>query len=452
MVDIFRPHNGKLKVGLFGLGKSNLGVLELLRSRLPEFELTVRADTPQSADVAADRCFFGSRALESIDEDVLFLSPSVRRDKPELLDAQKRGTRRSSDAELFFSLKCSDVYAVTGSDGKSTTTYLISEMLTRSGIRAIPAGNFGRSLCTAAGTGSTVVAELSSFQLQYLTPTCRSAVITNITPNHLNWHTSLAEYTDAKMNIVKNAERVTVDYDSELLRAALPKIKLFCAVSLDLSYRELRRRCDAENYMTCSDSVVYLNGYPYFSIRDAMRRESYNVRNYMLSAASTLGASTPSAITETVGSFGGLTHRAERIATHQGITYINSSIDSTPDRTLKTLGALRGNTAVILCGIGKGLPLDELAMQLPRLTVGAVLMGDIGRELSALLNGTEYKFARAENMSDAIAIAESYLPYGGNLVLSPAGTSFDNYKNFEMRGEDFKALVLAHITNKKDKE
>ena len=183
-----------------------------------------------------------------------------------------------------------------------------------------------------------------------------------------------------------------------------------------------------------------------------MRRESYNVRNYMLSAASTLGASTPSAITETVGSFGGLTHRAERIATHQGITYINSSIDSTPDRTLKTLGALRGNTAVILCGIGKGLPLDELAMQLPRLTVGAVLMGDIGRELSALLNGTEYKFARAENMSDAIAIAESYLPYGGNLVLSPAGTSFDNYKNFEMRGEDFKALVLAHITNKKDKE
>lgn len=447
MVDILRLQERRPRIGLFGLGKSNLGVLELLRSSIPCFELTLRSDKSITSDINADRIYTGKSAYREINEDVLFLSPSVRRDRPELTAAQKRGTVLTSDAELFFSLFGGRVYAVTGSDGKSTTTYLISEMLKASGISAVPAGNFGRSLSSLAKSDETVVAELSSFQLQYLTPRSHSAVITNVTPNHLNWHTSIAEYTNAKLNILKNAERVTVDYDSELLREALPKERLFAAVSSERDYGELKKAVDAENYLTVRESTVYLNGSPYFSTLDAIRRESYNVKNYMLAAAATLGAVAPQAVTAVLRDFRGLAHRAEQVASSQGFTYINSSIDSTPERTLKTLRALSGKTAVIICGMSKGLALDRLANELPSLTSGAVLMGDIGRGIYAILTdkARDYSFGYAENMRDAIALAESYLPSGGNVVLSPAGTSFDKYENFEMRGEDFRRSVLSHI-------
>lgn len=447
MVDILRSQERRPRIGLFGLGKSNLGVLELLRSSIPCFELTLRSDKPITSDINADRIYTGKSAYAEINEDVLFFSPSVRRDRPELTAAQKRGTVLTSDAELFFSLFGGRVYAVTGSDGKSTTTYLISELLKASGISAVPAGNFGRSLSSLAKSDATVVAELSSFQLQYLTPRSYSAVITNVTPNHLNWHTSIAEYTNAKLNILKNAERVTVDYDSELLREALPKERLFAAVSSERDYGELKKAVDAENYLTVRESTVYLNGSPYFSTLDAIRRESYNVKNYMLAAAATLGAVAPQAVTAILRDFRGLAHRAEQVASSQGFTYINSSIDSTPERTLKTLRALSGKTAVIICGMSKGLALDRLANELPSLTSGAVLMGDIGRGIYAILTdkARDYSFGYAENMRDAIALAESYLPSGGNVVLSPAGTSFDKYENFEMRGEDFRRSVLSHI-------
>ena len=447
MVDILRSQARRPRIGLFGLGKSNLGVLELLRSSIPCFELTLRSDKPITSDINADRIYTGKSAYAEINEDVLFLSPSVRRDRHELTAAQKRGTVLASDAELFFSLFGGRVYAVTGSDGKSTTTYLISELLKASGISAVPAGNFGRSLSSLVKSDATVVAELSSFQLQYLTPRSHSAVITNVTPNHLNWHTSITEYTNAKLNILKNAKRVTVDYDSELLREALPKERLFAAVSSERDYGELKKAVDAENYLTVRESTVYLNGSPYFSTRDAIRRESYNVKNYMLAAAATLGAVAPQAVTAILRDFRGLAHRAEQVASSQGFTYINSSIDSTPERTLKTLRALSGKTAVIICGMSKGLALDGLANELPSLTSGAVLMGDIGRGLYAILTdkARDYSFGYAENMRDAIALAESYLPSGGNVVLSPAGTSFDKYENFEMRGEDFRRSVLSHI-------
>ena len=397
-----------------------------------------------------DRCFIGKESLKSINEDVLFLSPSVRRDRPELMAAAERGTLISPDAELFFSIAKNDVFAVTGSDGKSTTTYLISKMLNASGIHATAAGNYGKSLASLAYTDTAVVAELSSFQLQYMAPRSRCAVITNITPNHLNWHTSLSEYVSSKLNLLKHARRVTVDYDSEILRSAIAHEDIFAAVSLSLDYSELKSKMNAENYLTARGGTVYLNGEPYFGLKNAKRRESYNTKNFMLAAAATLGITSPANITDTVNSFTGLPHRAETVASKNGISYIDSSIDSSPERTLKTLAALRGNVVPIICGAGKGLSLDTLADKLPQLTCGAVLMGEIGCELAALLSKkkTDYVFLRADNMKDAILLAESFLGEGGTVILSPAGTSYDMYANFEERGRDFKNTVLLLLNNK----
>ncbi len=436
-----------LKIGLFGLGKSNLGVLGYLKNENLNFELTLRSDKDISTNIPFKRRFIGTDALSDIDEDILFLSPSVRRDKAELISARERGTLLFSDAELFFSLADNRVFAVTGSDGKSTTTYLISELLKASGINATPAGNFGLSLSSLIGKDCNTVAELSSFQLSYMKPKSYSAVITNVTPNHLNWHKSLEEYVSAKENIIPNAERLTLDYDSELLVPIAHKSNLFAVTSLSLSYGELARAVRADNYLTVSGNTVCLNGAPYFSTEGAARRENYNIRNYLLSAAATLGLTAPEAIEKVLRCFGGLAHRAQLIVKRDGISYINSSIDSSPERTLKTLRAISGKIAVIICGKGKGLSYDTLANELPELTVGAVLMGDIGDGIEELIKkkNENYSYKRADSMKDAVKLATSFVEGGGTVILSPAGTSFDKYKNFEERGCDFESAVYALI-------
>ena len=433
----------KLKIAFFGIGKSNTGVIDYLLRHGIDFELTIRSDTDVKQFPRASRIFSGACALCDIDEDIIFLSPSVRRDRPELVAAERCGTLLSSDAEFFFALSKQRIFAVTGSDGKSTTTYLISELLRSAGTYAEPAGNYGVSLTSLLDSECDVVAELSSFQLMYTAPKSFTSVITNIVPNHLNWHKSLDEYSTAKKNILKNAKRVVGDYDSVLLRPIVCENRPFALISTTLSYEELVRAADSENYLTISSDTVFLNGTPYFSVANAKRKEEYNLKNYMLSAAATLGLASGEDIERTIGSFSGLPHRAELVDVRDGISYINSSIDSSPIRTLKTLSSLNGNVAVIISGIGKRLPIAELAQSLPTLTVGAVFMGEIGRELIEYINenNIRYEYKTAEDMTDAVKKAKSFLSGGGTVILSPAATSFDKYKNFEERGLDFKKAV-----------
>ena len=435
-----------LKVGLVGLGKSNLGVIEFLLNRKIEFDLTLRSDKEIPLEIEADRIFIGADAYRDIDEDILFLSPSVRRDHPRIADGIKRGVCISSDTELFFSLAKERIFAITGSDGKSTTTHLIADMLTASGTKAVPAGNYGKSLLSVMGRYDAVSAELSSFQLMYCLPSSYRAIITNITPNHLNWHKSLDEYIGAKLNVIKHTDGYVADFDSELLSPILHTEMPFALISLAFGYRELKALVRAENYLTFANDTVYLNGEPYFSTDGALRREPYNLRNFMIAAGATLGIATKENIESSIANFSGLPHRAEIVTTHGGVTYINSSIDSSPERTLKTLRALKGRVAVIICGKGKNLSLTALAEELPTLTVGAVLMGDIGEELAALLN-SEYTTIKEKSMERAVAAATELLKGSGTVILSPAATSFDKYENFEERGRDFSAAVLGSIKN-----
>ena len=435
-----------LKIGLFGLGKSNLGVLDYIKKRNSDFTLTVRSDKkiePPSY-INAEKIMTGAGALAKIDEDILFLSPSVRRERAELSEAKKRGVIISSDAELFFERNEKEVIAVTGADGKSTTTYLISRILSCGGIPSAPAGNFGVSLTSFIGSGITAVAELSSFQLTYMKPRTKRAVITNITPNHLNWHASVEEYISAKLNVTDFTDSLIIDYDSKILNSAVGGKPLFSAVSSKYSYSELSQKVAAENYMTLDGNTVRLNGKPYFDLSGALRRENYNVKNYMLALSATLGYTNVSAAYTAINSFKGLPHRAETVTERDGIKYINSSIDSSPERTLKTLGSLDGDTAVIIGGLGKGLSLEALAKALPRLTKGAALMGEVGEELSKILKviSPRYRYKLARDMKDAINVARDFLSGCGTVLLSPAATSFDLYRNFEERGNHFKKIVL----------
>ena len=437
-------------VGIFGLGRSNDGVIEYLRKLNPRIRLTLRSDCiiDEKYKTIAKRVLCESDALSDIDEDVLFLSPSVRRDRQEIAEAKNRGMLISSDAELFFELTDKLPIAVTGSDGKSTTTHLIAKAHTLSGRIAEPCGNYGRALTTLLDTDIFPVAELSSFQLSYFTPSTSYAVITNITPNHLNWHRSLHEYISAKMNVTKNAEKIIFDADGEIVCKSLAGREVFAKTSLEKDHAALKKIGGASIFVTHKNGIIYVNGSPYIDTTSAKRREVYNLRNYMLTVASCLESCDSNAIQKAITSFEGLSHRAEEFFTANSVRFIDSSIDSSPERTLKTLSALKEKPIVIIGGLGKGLSLEQLAKELPHLTRGAVLMSSVGRELFEILSNEQkgYRFTYTENLTEATRLAYDMANGRGTVILSPAATSFDFYKNFSERGNAFKNAVYSLFT------
>ena len=437
-----------MKHGFFGIGNSNIGVYDYLSRQGELGEVTLRSDDQISYDAAArlgaTRVFSLGESLADIDEDILFLSPSVRREREQLILAKKRGTRLSSDLELFLERRGKLDYAITGSDGKSTTTYIIAAALAASGIKTRPTGNFGTPLSSVIDSDDAVVAELSSFQLNYTAPEVGTAIITGITPNHLNWHSSLDEYIAAKRAITQKADRVILDADSELMESLLTSRRIHAVASTSLQFNELSKHVKSEHYLTYRCGTIYLDSSPLVDISEAMRKETYNVKNYMLAIGALADSVSPKALGEVICSFSGLAHRAEFIAEKGGVKYYDSSVDSTPERALATLRGMRGRTVAIIAGRGKKLSLFRLAEELPSLTVGCVLMGEIGRELSVLLSKIPggYNHLFADDMDGALIAARHLLGGDGNVVLSPAGTSFDVYKNFEERGRAFCQAVL----------
>lgn len=427
-------------VGLFGLGRSNLALLNLLPEKTP---VTLRSDgkiergtIPSSLKIKA--IYEGAAALENIDEDMLILSPSVRRERPEIALALASGKTVTSDAELFFEGVTSPVYAVSGSDGKSTVATLTSLLL---GEGTALCGNIGVPMLRALSGGySRYVTELSSFMLRYLNPTCERAVLTNVTKNHLDWHADFEEYTAAKLGIYKNAREPVLNFDDALVRENMTS-KTFAAVSDEVDFSTLKRAVRAEVYYTVEGGYIKRCGEPYIEVAAVKRRERHNLKNLMLALAMTDDRHIDARRVAT--EFGGLPHRCEVVTTHRGITYINSSVDTSPARCGATLSAQGAPTVVILGGRGKGVPFDEIREPLMRVGRGAVLYGECRDEIErALPEGLPTR--RADTMDEAVRLATALARQGDTVLLSPAATSYDRYKSFEERGEDFKKSVKEY--------
>ncbi len=457
------------RIGFFGFGKSNEAVYNYLKDCGYTFDPVFRfsGGFPTELNVPCDSTVFSGVCAEAlIDENVLFLSPSVRRDSPALTEAIGRGVTLSSDTELFFEKLTGDAIGVTGSDGKSTTTYLIASTL-KHDFGAMPVGNFGVGAVSVLGKCAMPVVELSSFQLSYCKPRLRRAVITNISENHLNWHRDLDEYIDAKMNILAMAKEIIYDFDSPIVREKLKGGSVFCVVSLDFEYSQLLSLGVAENIVTFKNDTIYLNDTPFIHLGFAKRKEEYNIRNYMLTVGACIGLCDKNRVREAILSFGGLPHRGEIVGEigcgkageaegvfekscgesnclkSGSIKIINSSIDTTPTRTLATLKSLRGGeVALILDGRSKGGDYSELISRLDKLTCGVILCGEVGEEIYKILSSRyefkDYSYKECANIKSAITEAARLLPKGGYILYSPSGTSFDRFKNFEERGEAFR--------------
>lgn len=429
------------KVGFLGFGKSNRALHDYL-SRHFKLDFVIRDERSVLKD-APSSCalLLGERCFEPASEDIVFLSPSVRRERAKISKLCACGASLSSDAELFFKTEPENVIAVTGSDGKSTTSSLAASMLSASGIKARAVGNFGVPMTPLSEDKDTFfVAELSSFMLRYMKPSSRRALITNVTPNHLNWHASFEEYAKTKLNVLANTDEAVMNFDCYISRSALSPTHPYAVFSAEIPFSELKSSVSSEVYFTLEDGFLSRNGIPLLSCGEIAPVGLHNVKNALAALALTDGIADTDAAVGALRSFRALAHRCELVGEHCGLKYYDSSIDSTPERTRVTLGAFDRPVTVILGGRDKGLSYEPLLDALRGGAAAAVIFGENRDALYEFLTrgSLPCPVFLAEDMDEAVDAASGL---GHDVLLSPGATSYDRYSNFEEKGHDFARAV-----------
>lgn len=436
-------------VAICGLGRANLPLLSFLPSlSVPILSVRDRnkpdAKTISRIREVGARPLFGEGYLRDIRAGVIFRTPSLRPDTAELVTARARGAVVLTEVALLLSLTPSEIFAVTGSDGKTTTAMMSAAILEKAGRRTLLGGNIGTPLLSELPTmraGDALVLELSSFQLADLDAPCGSVAITNLTENHLDWHTDMAEYSAAKARILGGGRAVLPLDDPRLCSLGKGQsVTYFTAGSAAPDAPTVCLRGDAA--VLCEPGGMCR---PLFR-RSALRLGGHhNLKNAMTAAALTCHTADPAEIACALSEFRGAPHRAAYLGHFGGVACYDSSIDTTPTRSAATLSAFPCRPVVLLGGRGKNLSPLPIAEALIRHAGGAVLTGEIAGELAAALDaldplrrlprGTVPDFRRA--VLAALAMAKPH----GTLLLSPAATSFDCFASYAERGDAFLSIL-----------
>ena len=431
------------RVGIFGLGISNIGVLRFLSGR-GDFDFILRSERSPDRSVTDNFRFSGiltgADAFKPPFEDILFLSPSVNRRRREVAELLAHGVRLTSDAELFFELADRPVFAVTGSDGKSTATELTSLLLSERQT-AKKCGNCGVSMLSALSEGADLfVSELSSFMLDGFSPRCERAIITSFSENHLDFHGSAEAYLAAKENIYKSCRECVISADLDFSKSLIKKYKPYAVVSQKRSFSELKST-KAELILTLRDGEIERNGQPMLKISDIRRKESYNIANFMSAMALADGYFSSEHLRDTARSFRGLSHRCESIGVFGGVEYIDSSVDSSPARTAATLEGLGRRVILLLGGRGKGLSYEPLSEPVAKYAAAVIIGGENREEIKCALAGCNIPIYTADTLREQIEVAKAKASFGDTVLLSPASASFDQFENFEERANYFKSQL-----------
>lgn len=442
----------RYRVGLVGIGTTALALLDTLCD-MPDVDVSVR-DENSSAHLREGvnaRLITGATALTGIFEDVLILSPSVRRERQELREAERRGVILTSECELFFS-ECPRTLGVTGSDGKSTTTALAAKLLRASGYSACFCGNIGVPY-SLVPSSDIYVSELSSFNLSYLSPHLLGAVITNITPNHLNWHSSFSEYEGAKMNILKNAGRRVLSADDPISYGHIKNGFADAVFSIGRSYKEMKLSLPGMDFFTLEGGYIAKNGEPISNTGCYIRREKHNLSNMLASLALTDGLIKYEAADAVFSSFEGLSDRCEPIGRLGNTLFYNSSIDTSPLRCAATLTGLNKSVKLLLGGRGKGLSYEPLIEPLSKYARAVAVYGEIARDIENLfqsrreLRGIPLSVSRY--FDGAFCALTEELHDGDTVLLSPAATAYGEFRSYKERAERYRTLVKELINSRK---
>ena len=460
------------RVAVIGIGISNIPLIRFLldagaevtaRDIKPIEELSPEVKTLCEERGLSVICSAGY--LEGIEDEVIFRSPGLRPDTPQLLAAVERGAVLTSEMELFFALTPARIVAITGSDGKTTTTtltYLMTDALQKKSGKgkAYVGGNIGTPLLPFVydmTENDIAVVELSSFQLQGMRRSPSVAVITNVTPNHLNWHTGMDEYADAKKNIYHTEEctRLVTNLDNDVTRDVLQTLERDGIKKIAFSRKE--QSCDFSDGMIYLDegNIIIREGACETLLVDTAKIKlpgTHNIENYMAAAGAVWGLGFDEAdfvdvIRSTAQSFGGVEHRLEFVRELGGVDFYNSSIDSSPTRTAAALRAFSDKSVVICGGYDKHIPLEPLAEVLCECAEYVILCGATANAIAeALENCPDFDrellgYTIEPDFERAIKLAAEHAREGGRVVLSPACASFDMFRNFEERGRRFKEIV-----------
>lgn len=433
-------------VGFLGLGRSNMPLIRLLAEKNVKITVRDRKERAAFGDFLPElnalgvNIVDGDNYLSGVDEhDVIYKTPAIRPDLPELLSAREKGCVVTSEMELFFSLCPCRVFAVTGSDGKTTTTTLIYEMLKKEGYTCHLGGNIGRPLIgdiEKLRPDDMAIVELSSFQLFHMTASPYAAVITNISENHLDWHTDFDEYIDAKKNIFKNQKEDSVlvlnrdnAYTCAMASEAKNKVRFF---SLSESTKGAYLK----------DGKIYYDGEYIMDKSDIILPGIHNTANYLAAISAVRDFVSDETVKSVARTFGGVEHRIEFVREKDGVSYYNDSIGSTPARTMATLSAFPGKVILIAGGYDKHLNYFKLGRMIKEKVSSLILIGATSDKIEKAARDAGFEaIIRASSFEGAVLSARDAALPGDKVVLSPASASFDMFRDFAERGKTFKNIV-----------
>jgi len=446
------------KIAILGLGISNIPAIKFLADRGADIigcdkKTADKFDEKSLKEIKEYTCklYLGEDYLDHLDEaDIIFKSPGIKVSEPQIQKAIAEGKTVTSEMETFMALCPCKMIGITGSDGKTTTTTLIYEMLKKEGYRTHVGGNIGKPLLAELENiyeEDMVVLELSSFQLQTMGLSPDISVVTNISPNHLDYHVDMNEYIEAKANIFKyhiKGSKLVVNADCDITN----EFKTGYKYTVDT----FSRKSETDGAYV-KDNKIFYRGVEILDVSTIRIKGWHNVENYMAAICALDGLVSADTVRYVAREFGGVEHRMEFVRSLDGVDFYNDSIGSSPSRTIAGIKAQPpGEIVLIAGGYDKKLTFGSLAdIIVDRVSV-LVLMGataDKIEEEVKKVSATKRNvpIIRVDSMSLAVktAFAAAKGLTGDNMnvsvILSPACASFDMYKNFEERGNDFKDNV-----------
>ena len=442
-------------VAVVGIGVSNEPLIRMLLGEGIAVTACDKRTREQLGALAGELEGLGARLqlgpdyLEGLNQDIIFRTPGLRPDVPQLAKAVAGGSELTSEMEVFFRVCPCTIIAVTGSDGKTTTTTIIAELLKKAGNTVHVGGNIGHPLLCEAGEmrpTDYAVLELSSFQLMTMPYSPHIAVVTNLAPNHLDVHKDMAEYVAAKENIFRHqkpGDKAIFNLDNDITRrqgASVPDRAVYFS----------RQGEPEKGVFLRGDAIVCRDGAgerTVMTTADIKLPGVHNVENYMAAIAAVDGLVPDETIRDFAREFGGVEHRIELVRTYHGVRFYNDSIASSPSRTIAGLRSFKEKVILIAGGYDKHIPFDVLGPEVVERVKLLVLCGaTAGKIRAAVEQAPGYRPGRPEiaevmPFEKAVLYARDKAQSGDVVTLSPACAAFDQFKNFAERGKTFKAIV-----------